>query len=430
MISPLIAARPGGADIRPATSGPAIEVAPDLWLSEGLSNSYLWCTGEGRVVVNTGMGFEGPSHRRRYDEVSGAPIRAVVFTQGHVDHVGGTGSFADADMVIAQSANPRCQADDARIHRFRVKRSAIFWAEAVAAADEWFRSQPGGGVSSAQAAPTPTLTFDERLAVAFGDDPDDHAQLIAVPGGETIDSLVVWMAERGIVLIGNLCSALFGHIPNLVTLRGDRTRDPLAFVDSVQRVIDLDAELLCTGHFSPISGAANVRIELERVRDATVWLHDAVVDAMNSGQTVYEAMASIRLPDNLEVGQAYGKVAWDVRAIWEGYAGWFHHRSTTELYAVSPLSIAPDLVELAGGSTAIIARAAGHVAADRPTEALHLLEIAIATDGEDPTAWVVWRDAHELLLDHAIATEGNFWEIGWLRNQISRADHRISRASR
>ena len=44
-------------------------------------------TDAGRVVVNTGMGFEAPVHKRNYDAVSTAPIRYILLTQGHVDHV-------------------------------------------------------------------------------------------------------------------------------------------------------------------------------------------------------------------------------------------------------------------------------------------------------------------------------------------------------
>ena len=41
-------------------------------------------------------------------------------------------------------------------------------------------------------------------------------------------------------------------------------------------------------------------------------------------------------------------MAWGVRAIWENYSGWFHHRSTTELYPVDPSDLSADIVELAG----------------------------------------------------------------------------------
>ena len=45
-------------------------------------------------------------------------------------------------------------------------------------------------------------------------------------------------------------------------------------------------------------------------------------------------MREITVPEHLDVGEGYGKTSWNVRAIWENYAGWFHHRSTTELYDV------------------------------------------------------------------------------------------------
>jgi glyoxylase-like metal-dependent hydrolase (beta-lactamase superfamily II) len=34
-------------------------------------------------------GFEAPVHKRNYDAVTSAPTRYILFTQGHVDHVGG-----------------------------------------------------------------------------------------------------------------------------------------------------------------------------------------------------------------------------------------------------------------------------------------------------------------------------------------------------
>ena len=198
MASELIRRRPGGFDIRPAR-GVATAVADDVWLSEGLSNSYLIATSSGRVVINTGMGFEGPAHRAAYDAVSAGRISHVIFTQGHVDHVGGAGEFVDDETeVVAHAANLECQADDARIHRFRVRRSAIFWAEAVSAADDFFRAQPDGAPAPAQAAPTPTLTFDDQLVLSVG---DRQLELLSVPGGETIDSLVVWLPQSRVAFI-------------------------------------------------------------------------------------------------------------------------------------------------------------------------------------------------------------------------------------
>ena len=110
------------------------------------------------------MGFEAGHHRRLYDAVDTGPVRYVLLTQGHVDHVGGVDHFREptAPLVVAQANNPACQADDARIHRFRVKRSMPYWANAIRQADEFIRRQPADAPVPAQSTPTPDVLFDER----------------------------------------------------------------------------------------------------------------------------------------------------------------------------------------------------------------------------------------------------------------------------
>jgi alkyl sulfatase BDS1-like metallo-beta-lactamase superfamily hydrolase len=104
-----------------------------------------------------------------------------------------------------------------------------------------------------------------------------------------------------------------------------------------------------------------------------------------------------------------------VRAIWENYSGWFHHRSTTELYPVAPESVSADLIELAG-STAVLARARTHLEAGRPLQAIHLAEFVTAVDPGDGEAREVLAAAHRLLLSDSV----NFWESAWLTRQIER----------
>src|SRR6202008_4524018 len=100
------------------------------------------------------------------------------------------------------------------------------------------------------------------------------------------------------------------------------------------------------------------------------------VNGMNAGTDVYTLMREITLPPELEVGEGYGKVSWDVRAIWENYSGWFHHRSTTELYDVGPDELNADLVVLVGADL-VVARAEDHFAAGRPVHSIHLAEAVV-----------------------------------------------------
>ena len=96
--------RPGADAIAACTGAPAIDLGGDIWMSPGLSNSYLLRTDEGRVIVNTGMGFEAPLHERAYASVDEGATRAIILTQGHYDHVGGVDVLRDVDTeIIAQS---------------------------------------------------------------------------------------------------------------------------------------------------------------------------------------------------------------------------------------------------------------------------------------------------------------------------------------
>ncbi len=257
--------------------------------------------------------------------------------------------------------------------------------------------------------PVVDIDFEDALWLEVG---GRRMELISVPGGETTDSLVVWLPDERICLCGNTFGPLIGHIPNLVTMRGDRYRDALTAIASVERVRDLHAEVLVTGHFEPVTGAERINAELTRLRDAIQYIHDETVAGMNAGKDVRTLMREISLPAECEVGQDYGKVAWDVRAIWENYSGWFHHESTTELYPVGFDSVAADIVELAGAD-ALVDRARAHLAADRTLQAIHLAQLVPV---DDPGARDVLREAHEKLL----AGSTNFWESAWLRSQIAR----------
>jgi glyoxylase-like metal-dependent hydrolase (beta-lactamase superfamily II) len=410
MSEPVYRSRPGAEALRPAAAERAEQIAPGLWCSPGLSNAYLLTTDEGRVIINTGMGFEGPVHRANFDAVDSSPVRYIIFTQGHVDHVGGLDSVRDPDTTVVAQANWTAWRDDnERLIRYRASRSAFAFKDILATGIKAIQRRLGTKHLPGQSVPTVDLDFEESLTLEVG---GRRLELISVPGGETTDSLVVWLPDERICLCGNTFGPIFGHIPNLVTIRGDRYRDALTAIASVERVRDLQPELLVTGHFGPIAGADLINAELARLRDATQYIHDQTVAGMNAGKDVQTLMREITLPAEYEVGQGYGKVAWDVRAIWENYSGWFHHRSTTELYPLGFDAVTADVVELAGADT-LVDRARTHLAAGRPLHAIHLAELVSSAH---PGARAVLREAHEGLL----ADSTNFWERAWLSEQIAR----------
>ncbi|AKK30652.1 alkyl sulfatase dimerization domain-containing protein [Mycobacterium sp. EPa45] len=396
----------------PASAEHAEEVAPGIWCSPGLTNSYLLTTSDGRVVVNTGMGFESPVHRAVFDVVDSSPVRYILITQGHYDHVGGLDTLRDPETkVVAQAHWEQWRDDNERLLPYRANRSAFAFsgklADGIAKIQQRFgKKLPPQSIGCAD------IVVDDRLSLTVG---ERRFELIATPGGETTDSMVVWLPDERVCLCSNTFGPIFGHIPNLVTMRGDRYRDALTVIDTIERVRALQPEVLLTGHFEPIRGAELIDAELSRLRDAVQYLHDETVAGMNGGKDVRTLMREIALPEHLDVGEGYGKVAWNVRAIWENYSGWFHHNSTTELYPVGPDAVSADVVELAGAE-ALTERARAHLADGRPLEAIHLAELVTHTIPDDPAARAVLKAAHEQLL----AGSANFWESAWLTKQIER----------
>jgi alkyl sulfatase BDS1-like metallo-beta-lactamase superfamily hydrolase len=272
-----------------------------------------------------------------------------------------------------------------------------------------------------QSKPTPDVLFEGRYTFTLG---GLRFELIGVDGAETEDSMLVFLPQHQICFTGNVFGALFGHFPNLVTIRGDRYRDALKYVATLDVLLELDAEMLCVGHFAPVRGKDTIRSELLRMRGAVLHVHDRVVAAMNAGQDVWQMLRELELPAELEVGEGYGKLAWSARAIWEMYQGWFHGRSTTELYGVPHWSVSPELVALAGGPGPV-AEAASKKVDGAPLEALHLAEAALAADPQHRGALAASLAAHRALRGQAT----NCWEVKWLEREIAKLQKSLGDAT-
>jgi glyoxylase-like metal-dependent hydrolase (beta-lactamase superfamily II) len=407
----LIDERPGKELLTPVYDDPAYPLTDFLYRSGGTTAAYMLVTGAGRVIVNTGLGYEAPHHKRVFDAVSPGPTPYIVTTQAHVDHVGGVGLFREpGTQYVTQANNQACQLDDERIASLRMRTADIWFDISGRRAKEIARENPG--VPMRQDKPVPDLIFDRRLELRVG---DLDLELIATPGGETIDSSIVWLPQHGICLISNLVGPLFPHFPNLNTLRGDRYRLVEPYLAAIRAVRELRPSMLVTGRYEPIAGPELIDAALARLHDAVDYVHHQTLDGMNEGKDVFTLMREVRLPAELRVGEGYGKVAWGVRTIWETYMGWFRLGSTTELYPTEPADVFADLVDLAGPD-AVVGRARARLAAADPVAAIHLAEAVLRHQPGNAGAVEAMIDAHQALLD--ADGDVSFWESGWIRHQL------------
>jgi alkyl sulfatase BDS1-like metallo-beta-lactamase superfamily hydrolase len=408
----LIDTRPGRELMQPVYDDPAPEVADGIYRSGGCTASYLLLTENGRVIVNTGMGFEAPHHKRVFDAIRPGPTHYIITTQAHVDHVGGVDLFKEpATAYVAQRNNQLCQADDARIRSLRMRTAGIWFDTLGTDARRIAAENPG--VPMRQSEPVPDITFDQLYEI----DADGLRLELHAAVGETIDSAIVWLPERHTALISNLLGPLFPHFPNLNTLRGDRYRFVEPYLESVRTLRALRPAVLITGRHDPIVGEELIDASLARLHDAVDYVHQKALDGFNAGVDVWTLMGEIALPPELRVGQGYGKVSWAVRTLWESYVGWFRLQSTTELYPDSTNRALAELTE-AAGADAVLDRARAALDRGEAPLAIRLGEAAVAAEPASARAHAILAGAHRYLLEHG----GNisFWENGWLRDQFTR----------
>lgn len=407
----VIDTRPGKELLEHNYDSEALEVSPGIFRSAGSTAAYMIVHAEGRIIVNTGMGYEAPHHKKLFDAVCPGPTTHIITTQAHVDHVGGVALFREKGTVyIAQENNPACQADDARIARLRRSTAKIWFDVTGANAIRIAKENPG--VPMHQDTPVPDVMFEERHSFSVG---GLDVELVAATG-ETIDSLIVWLPATRVALISNLLGPLFPHFPNFNTLRGDRYRFVEPYLETTRKLRALRPARLITGRHFPIEGDELIDACVARLHDAVEYVHSKTLEGMNEGVDVWSLMRTVTLPPELRVGQGYGKVMWGVRTIWETYMGWFKLQSTTELHPTTGADVLADLVSVTGVDV-VLGRAREHLAGGRAVEAVWLAEAVLRVSPDNVNARDVSIGAHEWLLAHG--GDVSFWESGWMRSQIN-----------
>lgn len=393
----------------------AVPVNDFIHMSCGVTNSYLVTTDGPSVVINAGSEQEARrAHLPRYRRIDDRPPIYIITTQSHRDHMGGVPVLAGSETQwVAHETSSAWRADVRMLHDVYLRRRDILWRDVLNEVVEL-------GNRAGPDRDADILVGDSWSTEVGG----RRFELLATPGGETTDSIVVWLPDDDVVFVSNLFGPVFGGAPNLATLRGDKQRSAKQFVSSLERVLSLEAGTLVTGHGDPIRGHALIEAELTKVRDSVQYIHDCTVAGMVAGKSLMTLMAEIELPAELSTPENHGKISWNIRSIWHEYIGWFLMECTTELYPTPRSSVSADLVE-ASGAGELTQRARAHLDEGRPVEALHIVKVVLDVDPAHHGALLAKRDAHEELLERSGGE--NLSEVMWLKSQIGQLEKDLNR---
>ncbi len=392
-----------------------IKINDFIFQATGIANTFLVKTSEGNVIIDTGLVTQGAKQKGLLLEKAPGKTHTIILSHAHADHLGGAKFWMEPDTeIIAHRQFPEVQ-------RYLKELEPFFWDRNRTIYPFIPENMPKEGSLFTYGGVEPTRLVDDYTTYEF-ELGGVRFVVIPTPGAEGADNLCVWLPDHKILFSGDVFGPLFPMVPNLFTLRGEKFRPPISYIESLDTLIALAPELILPSHFYGIEGKEQTVGGMIKMRDATQYIHDETVKGMNAGKTVEQLMREIKLPPELELTEGHGMVAWDVRGIWEHYATWFHYDSTTALYPVPVKDVYPDVVAMGGGVGAFVVRAQKELDAGEPLRALHLVEMALAAEPGNRGAIGLDLAIHRQLLHAARAGANNVSEVRWLESRVRSAE--------
>jgi glyoxylase-like metal-dependent hydrolase (beta-lactamase superfamily II) len=252
----------------------ATPVADGVWIVTGeaglgspanrnfISNAGFVVTSEGVVVIDA-LGSPALAEEliAEIHRVTKAPLRYVIVTHYHADHIYGLQAFkAQGAEVIAQSKGRDYLASETATQRLAASRQELApWIDEkthLVPADRW---------------------IDEELTLELG----GERILVRHAGpAHTPEDLVVWVERAKVLFSGDL--VFRGRIPFVGTADSSR------WIEALERLLAFQPVLLVPGHGPP---SRTPDADLRLTRDYLVFLRQAMADAAERMDPFEEAYA-------------------------------------------------------------------------------------------------------------------------------------------
>ena len=395
------------------------ELTDNVAIVESFSHCVAVNTGDGLVCFDASGTQSGAKVVEKLRTWSTDPISHLVYTHGHLDHVGGSGAFL-ADAHSRGTPRPTVVSHEAVLPRFERYTDMSDFNNLINRRQfGGIRADSGLGIGAGEIAPPagaggaggvaassgasgmapflpadalkPDTTFGESLSLRVG----NHAVEMHHDRGETDDHLWAWFPEQKWIVTGDFIIWNFPNAGNPQKVQ----RYAAEWARALRRMVAMGPELLLPAHGLPIVGKARIAMVLGEIASALEALVSQVIHMMNDGATLDTIVHTVKVPEAV-LAKPYLRPLYDepefvVRGIWRMYGGWWDG-------AASRLKPAPDAVlgaeiaALAGGADVLIARAKGVAEDGNMRLACHLADFAGWAAPDDPTVHARRAEIYEL----------------------------------
>ena len=354
------------------------ELATDLAVVEAFSHCIVFKTDEGLVTFDTSNEHGGKKCVSAIQSWAHDPFHTVVFTHGHIDHVGGCGAFCDAyegrKPIIVGHENVA-----ARFDRYRMTNGYNHVINERQFGQFKRRGYDLAGASQFLpiATPKPDVTYSAGMTMSVGglDIELNHAK------GETDDHTWAWIPKHKAICAGDFFIWAFPNAGNPQKAQ----RYPKEWAAALRDMASRDAELFLPAHGLPISGRNRIQSVLNEAAEVLETLVEQTINLMNQGASLNDIIHSVKVRAELlekpYLAPTYDEPEFVVRNIWRLYGGWYEG-NPAQLKPARDRAVAEELAHLAGGAVKLAKRAEALAESDTRL-ACHLAEFAVQAEPDN-----------------------------------------------